>query len=107
MLGFQWSFIDDFSWFVITLVTFSSICDTLGRFLARIFVPIKKGGYLISSLIRGVFFSTIYLLTFYGADNAFFGATWWIILGLFWFAMTFGYWITLGFQYGADESTGD
>ena len=52
-------------------------------------------------------FSGICLLTFFGVYSAWFGATWWLMLGLFFFASTFGYWITLGFQYGADESTGD
>ena len=34
MLEYQWGFIDDFSWFVITVVTFASLSDTFGRWLA-------------------------------------------------------------------------
>ena len=65
MLESQWSFIDDFSWFVITLITFASLCDTLGRWFAS-FINLPKWGYLGASIIRGALFTLIYLLAFCG-----------------------------------------
>lgn len=95
MLEYKWGFIDDFSWFVITLVTYASLCDTLGRFLASIVTVTSKKHYLLSSIIRGVFFTTLYLFTFF--DVSIFTTTWMIILSLFFLATSYGYWITLGF----------
>ena len=105
--GLQWKFIDDYSWFVITLVTFASLSDTFGRWLAAQVRFVSKRLYLLSTVVRGAMFSGICLLTFFGVYSVWFGATWWLMFGLFCFASSFGYWITLGFQYGADESTGD
>jgi len=66
MLGIQWNFIDDFSWFVITLVTFASVSDTFGRWLAGQVDLVPKYHYFLSNIIRGVLFTVIYLLTFEG-----------------------------------------
>lgn len=66
LLEYQWSFIDDFSWFVITVVTLASVSDTFGRFLAAKVDFVTKRHYLLSSIIRGVFFTTMCLLTFFG-----------------------------------------
>ena len=106
MLGFQWHFIDDFDWFVVTLVTYASLCDSLGRFVASK-LNLPKPWYLLSSILRGVMFSGICLLTFFGVAPVIFQADWWMIMGLFFFASTFGYWVTIGFKHGSDESTVD
>lgn len=37
ILGQSVSFISNFSWFVISVVTFASLCDTIGRTLADYF----------------------------------------------------------------------
>ena len=104
---FQWGFISDYSWFVITLVTYASLSDTLGRWLAGMADLVPKKHFLLSSVIRGVIFTVIYLLTFFDVSENFLGSTWFIMLGLLIFATTYGYWITLGFKYGSDETTGD
>ena len=52
-------------------------------------------------------FSGICLLTFFGVAPVVFQADWWMIMGLFFFASTFGYWVTIGFKHGSDESTVD
>ena len=93
----QWKFIDDYSWFVITLVTFASLSDTFGRWLAAQVRFVNKRLYLLSTVVRGAMFSGICLLTFFGVYSVWFGATWWLMFGLFCFASSFGYWITLGF----------
>ena len=107
LLEYQWSFIDDFSWFCITLISFCSFCDTVGRLIASYFDIITKGGYLWSTIIRGIFFTTVYLLNFNSVAVEFFGATWWMIVCLFFFATSFGYLVTIGFKYGGDETVGD
>mmetsp|Transcript_39509 Transcript_39509/g.51719 ORF Transcript_39509/g.51719 Transcript_39509/m.51719 type:complete len:142 (+) Transcript_39509:835-1260(+) len=106
MLGIQWSFIKDYSWFVITLVTFASLCDSFGRFVASK-VNLPKPMYLLSCIIRGALFTPICLLTFFGVAPVIFQATWFMVMGLFFFAVTFGYWVTIGFKHGSDESTVD
>ena len=97
LLGFQWSFIDDYSWFVITIVTYASVSDTFGRWLACRVRLVGKPRYLASCVLRGVLFSSICLLTFFGVYPQLFAATWWLVMGMFFFASTFGHWITLGF----------
>ena len=107
MLKYKWSFIDSFSWFVITLVTYASVCDTIGRYIAgkKDFVP--KRPFLLSSLIRGIFFTGLFLLTYNGVAVEVFGSDWFIILALGIFASTAGYWTTVGMKYGSDEETKD
>ena len=107
LLEYQWSFISDFSWFVITVVTYASLGDTLGRWFAAKVDFITKRHYLLACVIRGAFFTLACLLTFFGVYPELFGATWYLVVGLFFFASTFGYFITLGFRHGADESTVD
>ncbi len=107
LLEYQWSFISDFSWFVITVVTFASLADTFGRWLAAKVDFVTKRHYLLACIIRGKFFTVMCLLTFFGVYKEIFAATWFLILGLFLLASTFGYFITLGFKHGSDESTKD
>jgi len=106
MLESKWSFINDFSWFVITLVTFASLCDTLGRWAAQI-INIPKRIYLLASIVRGVFFTTIYVMAFCNVWSSVLGSTWFNIVALFFFASTFGHSVTIGFKHGSDESTID
>lgn len=107
MLEYQWSFINDFSWFVITLVTYASLADTIGRWIAGHFDLISKRHYFLSCILRGAMFTFICLLTFFGVWEEVFAATWFLVGGLFFFASSFGYWITLGFKYGTDATVID
>ena len=97
LLEYQWGFIKDFTWFVIVLVTYSSLCDTLGRYLASLFVITSKKFYLLSSIIRGIIFTALLLFTFFDVYGELFTATWWIILMILLLTTSYGYWITLGF----------
>ena len=106
MLESKWSFIDDFSWFVITLVTFASLCDTFGRWVASI-VELPKESYLLISIIRGTIFTVIYLLAFLGVWPTVLESTGFDIIALFFLASSFGYFVTIGFKHGSDESTID
>jgi len=106
MLQSKWSFIDDFSWFVITLVTFASLCDTLGRWAVQM-INLPKRAYLVSSLIRGAFFTIVYLLAFFNVWSSFLESTTFEIISLFVLATTFGYMVTIGFKHGSDESNID
>ena len=107
MLKYKWSFIDSFSWFVITLVTYASVCDTIGRYIAgwRDFVP--KRVFFASSLIRGIFFIALFMLTYEGVYSKVFGSDWFMIVALGCFASTAGYWTTVGMKYGSDGETKD
>ena len=102
MLKYQWTFIDNFSWFVITLVTYASVCDTIGRYIAGKKDLVSKRSFFVSALVRGVFFVAIFMLTYEGVYVKVFGSDWFIILALGIFASTAGYWTTIGMKYGCD-----
>lgn len=107
MLKYQWSFISNFSWFVITLVTYASVCDTIGRYIAGLKDFIPKSYFPLSSIVRGMLFVTIYILMFEGTDEAVFRSDWLEIVVLGTFVGSAGYLTNVGFKYGSDESTKD
>ena len=107
MLGFQWPFIPNFSWFVITVVTYASFGDTMGRTAAKHFDFLSKETFLMTCSIRGVLFTTVYLLAFYKVATVVFGSTWFMIISLGIFAASCGYWTTIGMKYGSGRETGD
>lgn len=86
-------------------MTYASLADTLGRSLANLKDLISKPQTLWVCLVRGAFFTVLYLLTFEIGTNPFFGNQWWIIAMLGLFAATCGYLITVGMKYGSDEQT--
>jgi hypothetical protein len=64
MLQNKLTFISSFSWFVITIITYATAMDFIGRFIASKCDIISKRAYLVACLIRVVVFTTTYLLTF-------------------------------------------
>ena len=52
-------------------------------------------------------FTVICVLMFFGIAKKVFGATWFLMMGLFMFAGTFGYWLPVGMKHGTDQETGD
>ena len=92
---------------MITLVTYASLSDTFGRWLAGQVDLVPKRHYFISTIIRGMIFTAMWLFTFFGVYTKLFSATWYLVISLFFFASTYGYWITIGFKYGSDASVGD
>lgn len=87
------------------MITFASLCDTFGRYIAGAIDFIPKRLYLPLCLLRAVFFTATYMLTYEGVAKGFFGADWFIILNLGLFAWTCGYWSTVGMKFGSDETT--
>ena len=99
------TFFSDFSWFVISVVTFHSIVDTLGRYIGgRCPNLVAKHRYFLACLSRLIFVPA-YLLTFY--NISFFNSNWFIILNLFLFSISCGYLSTIGMNFGCDETTKD
>ena len=99
----------DYSWFVISIVTFHSLCDTLGRYLGGMetlanLVP--KKSFLTACLSRVVFVA-FYMFTYLGVMPSVFGSDWFIILNLALFSISCGYLSTIGMNYGSDASTKD
>lgn len=92
---------------MITLVTFASVSDTFGRWLAGQVDLVSKRHYFLSAIIRGMIFTAVWLFTFFAVFTKLFSATWYLVISLFFFASTYGYWITIGFKYGSDSSVGD
>ena len=90
---------------MITVVTYASCADTLGRWLAGRVDLIPKRHFWWSTLVRGLIFVILYMLTYDGVDPGFFGADWFVIILLGLFAATCGYWSTIGMKYGSDETT--
>ena len=90
---------------MITLVTYASVGDTVGRYLAGWKDLLSKEHFFMTSLVRGVIFVVLFLLT--NAGVSVFGSDWFIIISLGLFLITSGYWTTIGMKFGCDEKTGD
>jgi hypothetical protein len=105
MLEYQFSFIPNFNWFVIVVVTYASLGDSFGRWLAGIRDLISKEALWKVCMVRNVFFTTAYLLTFEGVWPKFLGNQAYVIVMLGLFAASCGYLTTIGMKYGSDEST--
>jgi len=75
MLEQKWTFIPSFSWFVITLVTYASWADTVGRFIAGKIDLIPKRHFGLWCLIRGALFTMLYLLAFFGVWEKILGSS--------------------------------
>ena len=95
---------NDMSWFVITMITYHSLFDTLGRYLAGKFNIIRKEIFFWVCLSRLIFVLT-YLLSYYGVAGSFFRSNWFIMLNLTLFSISCGYLSTLGMEYGSDSTT--
>jgi hypothetical protein len=106
ILGTELTFFKDFSWFVITVVTFHSFWDTIGRFVAGSWNFIPKEWFLAASVSR-LIFVVLYILTFDGANQAFFGSDSFVIILFLFFSVSCGYLSTLGMNYGSDDTTGN
>ena len=99
------TFFTNFSWFVISVVTFHSVLDTIGRYIGGRFPTlVPKDRYLLACLSRFIFVP-LYLLTFY--DISFFNSNWFIIVNLLLFSISCGYLSTIGMNFGCDETTND
>ena len=105
MLEYQFSFIPNFSWFVIVVVTYASVGDTVGRWLAGKKDLISKPSLLGVCIVRGAFFTVAYMLTFEGIWPKFFGSQTFVIVMLGLFALSCGYLATISMKYGSDAST--
>lgn len=66
MFQFKYTFIDDFSWFVIVVVTYNSVGDLVGRLLAGCFDLFSKKVLLPAVIVRGIIFFVLYFLTWLG-----------------------------------------
>lgn len=105
MLEYQFSFIPNFSWFVIVVVTYASVGDTIGRWLAGKKDLISKPSLLGVCIVRGAFFTVAYMLTFEGIWPRFFGSQVFVIVMLGLFSLSCGYLATIAMKYGSDSST--
>ena len=103
MLLFEPTFFTSFTWFVISVVTFHSLFDTVGRYLAGKIDLVGKNNFFLVCLSRLVFVA-LYLLQYQGGV---WGSDWFIIVNLFLFSLSCGYLSTLGMNYGSDSSTVD
>lgn len=86
-------------------MTYASLADTLGRWLANLKDLISKQALLWVCIVRGACFTAAYMLTFEGVWPRFFGSQWFVIIMLGFFAASCGYLTTVGMKYGSDEST--
>ena len=58
-----------FSWFVISVITFASLCDTVGRTLSDYFDIVPKHWFVLSVAIRSLFFIATYMSTYENFDK--------------------------------------
>jgi hypothetical protein len=103
----SWFRPEDYSWFVIFVVTFHSLSDTLGRYLgamefSRKLITKKVFPWMCLARLVFVYF---YLLSFNGVRPEIFGADWFIVTNLFLFSISCGYLTNIGMRYGSDSTT--
>ena len=98
---------EDNAWFVIVICTYASIMDTLGRIVARRWNIIPKNYYLVTVIIRDIYFTTAYLLTWFKVDLLFLYSDWFILGNLAIFSYTVGHFATIGMKYGSDHTVSD
>ena len=108
MFKYELSFFKEysFSWFAISIVTFHSICDTIGRHLGGNSTLISKKVYPWACASR-IIFVVFYMLTFTGVKPEIFGSDWFILINFAFFSVSCGYLSTMGMNYGSDASTKD
>ena len=106
MFKYELSFFTSFSWFAISIVTFHSVCDTLGRHLGGVYNVIPKHLYPWACASR-IIFVFFYMCTFKGVKPSIFGSDWFIITNFALFSVSCGYLSTIGMNYGSDASTKD
>ena len=105
MLEFEPTFFSDFSWFVITLVTYHSFWDTVGRHLGGVKVIVPKTNFFGVCMTRFVFVLLYAMMIKYKSGYTFWTSNWFIVTNLTLISVTCGYLSTLGMNYGSDEST--
>ena len=87
------------------MVTYASLADTLGRWLAGQKDLIKKQHLLSVCILRGIVFTVAYMLTYDRIVPKVFGSQVFVITLLGLFATSCGYLTTVGMKYGSDEAT--
>ena len=80
----------------------ASFADLLGRTFGSYYELVSKKNFLLSSIIRGIVCIAMCLLTYLDVYPVIFRADWFMVLSLFMFAGTFGYWTAIGMRYGSD-----
>lgn len=90
---------------MITIVTFASLCDTIGRTLADHFELVSFKHYLLSSITRSIFFIVTYMSTYEGLAPGLLRSDWFVLTNLGLFATSFGYWTSIGMKFGSAEET--
>jgi len=107
ILQYQLSFIPDFSWFVIFVVTYASVVYIIGSFIAGNIDIIPKKLYLLVAVMRAALFTTTYILTYKNVAPEFFKSDAFVLINLGLFGMSYGFVATLGMKFGSDATTGD
>ena len=106
MFKYELSFFTNYSYFAIFIVTFHSLCDTIGRYLGgieKLANMIPKKWFMLACMGR-VVFVVLYLFTFTGVEKQIFSSDWFIIANLGLFSISCGFLSTIGMKYGSDES---
>ena len=107
ILQYQLSFIPDFTWFVIFVVTYGSVLYIIGSFIAGRIDIIPKRLYLLVSTIRALIFTTTYVLIYKNVAPGFFKSDSFTLINMGLFGVTYGFFATLGMKFGSDATTGD
>ena len=92
---------------MIFINTYASIFDTLARVVARKFDIIPKRWFLTAVIIRGIYFTTCYLVTWFQVPWGFLYTDWFILGNLAMFSYSVGHFATIGMKYGSDKTTED
>ena len=105
MLEFMPTFFDDFSWFVISLVTYHSFWDTVGRKLGGVGDIVGKEKFFWLCISRFIFVILYAMMLANKGKNTFWTSNWFNVTILTLISVSCGYLSTLGMNYGSDAST--
>ena len=109
LYNYQWSFIQEYSWFSITLVSVGSVCGLLGNTVGAIigWKILPKNWFLEASIVRAVTCLTLFLFLYKNLMGGFFSTDYFLIGFLILCCTSEGFFSVLSFLYGTDESIGD
>jgi MFS family permease len=96
-----------YSWFVVSILMFHSLLDTIGRYCAGIpqMMALIPKGCLLGACCSRIIFVVLYMLTILKVNENIFGSDWFILSLFTVFSISCGYLSTIGMVYGTDDST--
>ena len=97
----------DYSWFVVSILMYHSLLDTLGRYCAGVpkLAALIPKNYLFGASCGRIIFVVLYMLTIWKVNESIFGSDWFILSLFTLFSISCGFLSTIGMVHGTDDTT--